>query len=131
MRRLRYGHMLRRGPPRRRRAPGGSAGGAQRRGGAWGGRPGGGEGPSFGCGGAVFRARKAAADAWALGEALQAAGGDVAAALEQWERRQLAVGRRVFQRTRDAGERSQFENTWPVGAPLPFGLYETGDSELP
>lgn len=74
---------------------------------------------------------KAAADAWALGEALQAAGGDVAAALEHWERRQLAVGRRVFQRTRDAGERSQFENTWPVGAPLPFGLYETGDSELP
>jgi len=73
---------------------------------------------------------KAAADAWALGEALRAAGGDVPEALARWERRQLALGRRAFRRTRDAGERSQFQNAWPVGAPLPFGLYETGDSEL-
>ena len=74
---------------------------------------------------------KAAADAWALAEALETAGGDVVVALERWERRQLAVGRRVLNRTREAGERSQFRNAWPVCAPLPFGLYETGDSELP
>jgi 2,6-dihydroxypyridine 3-monooxygenase len=74
---------------------------------------------------------KAAADAWALAEALETAGGDVVVALERWERRQLAVGRRVLNRTREAGERSQFRNAWPVGAPLPFGSTRRGTASCP
>jgi 2-polyprenyl-6-methoxyphenol hydroxylase-like FAD-dependent oxidoreductase len=53
---------------------------------------------------------KAAADAWALAEALAATHGDVEAALPRWERRQLAVGRAVLERTRRNGDKSQFED---------------------
>jgi len=74
---------------------------------------------------------KAAEDAWKLGEAVQQTGGDVVAALEAWEPGQLKLGRQVLARTRDAGRRSQFEGTWRVGEPLPFGLYEVGDSSMP
>jgi 2,6-dihydroxypyridine 3-monooxygenase len=70
---------------------------------------------------------KAAADAWALAQALEAARGDVAAALPGWERQQLAVGRAVLERTRRNGTKSQFEGTWRPGDPeLVFGLYEPG-----
>ncbi len=70
---------------------------------------------------------KAAADAWALAEALEAAGGDIAAALPQWERQQLAVGRAVLERARRNGNKSQFEGVWRPGDPdLVFGLYEPG-----
>jgi len=70
---------------------------------------------------------KAAADAWALAEALAASGGDLAAALPRWERQQLAVGRAVLQRTRRNGDRSQFEGSWRPGDPeLVFGLYGPG-----
>jgi len=70
---------------------------------------------------------KAAADAWALGEALAEAHGDVEAALPRWERRQLAVGRAVLERSRRNGDKSQFEGTWRPGDPeLVFGLYEPG-----
>jgi 2,6-dihydroxypyridine 3-monooxygenase len=70
---------------------------------------------------------KAAADAWALAEALAATQGDLRAALPRWERRQLAVGRAVLERTRRNGNKSQFENTWRPGDPeLIFGLYEPG-----
>jgi 2,6-dihydroxypyridine 3-monooxygenase len=70
---------------------------------------------------------KAAADAWALAEALAASGGDLQAALPRWERQQLAVGRAVLQRTRRNGDRSQFEGTWRPGDPeLAFGLYGPG-----
>jgi 2,6-dihydroxypyridine 3-monooxygenase len=70
---------------------------------------------------------KAAADAWALAEALAATQGDLRAALSRWERRQLAVGRAVLERTRRNGNKSQFENTWRPGDPeLIFGLYEPG-----
>jgi 2,6-dihydroxypyridine 3-monooxygenase len=74
---------------------------------------------------------KAADDAWRLGEAVAAAKGDVEAALRAWEPRQLALGRSAMRRTREAGQRSQFSNTWRTGDPLPFGLYEQGDSALP
>ena len=74
---------------------------------------------------------KAAEDAWKLGEAVREASGDVTAALEAWEPGQLELGRRVLARTRDAGRRSQFEGGWQVGDPLPFGLYEVGDSAMP
>jgi 2,6-dihydroxypyridine 3-monooxygenase len=70
---------------------------------------------------------KAAADAWALAEALEASRGDIAAALPGWERQQLAVGRAVLERTRRNGTKSQFEGTWRPGDPeLVFGLYEPG-----
>jgi 2,6-dihydroxypyridine 3-monooxygenase len=70
---------------------------------------------------------KAAADAWALAEALAATGGDVEAALPPWERRQLAVGRAVLERARRNGDRSQFHGTWRPGDPeLVFGLYGPG-----
>jgi 2,6-dihydroxypyridine 3-monooxygenase len=70
---------------------------------------------------------KAAADAWALAEALAATGGDVEAALPRWERRQLAVGRAVLERARRNGDKSQFHGTWRPGDPeLVFGLYGPG-----
>ncbi len=70
---------------------------------------------------------KAAADAWALTEALAAAGGDVVAALPRWEREQLAVGRAVLARTRRNGEKSQVTCTWrPDDPELVYGLYEPG-----
>lgn len=74
---------------------------------------------------------KAAEDAWKLGEAVRKMGGNVVAALKRWEPGQLELGRQVLARTRDAGRRSQFEGTWQIGDPLPFGLYETGDSAMP
>jgi 2,6-dihydroxypyridine 3-monooxygenase len=70
---------------------------------------------------------KAAADAWALAEALAATQGDIGAALPRWERQQLAVGRAVLERARRNGNRSQFEGTWRPGDPkLVFGLYGPG-----
>jgi 2,6-dihydroxypyridine 3-monooxygenase len=70
---------------------------------------------------------KAAADAWALAEALAATRGDLDTALPRWERHQLVVGRAVLQRTRRNGDRSQFEGGWRPGDPeLVFGLYEPG-----
>lgn len=74
---------------------------------------------------------KAAEDAFKLGEAVRAADGDVVAALKEWEPGQLELGRVTLARTRDAGQRSQFEGTWRVGDPLPYGLYEVGDSSMP
>jgi 2,6-dihydroxypyridine 3-monooxygenase len=70
---------------------------------------------------------KAAGDAWALAEALEAARGDVETALPDWERRQLALGRAVLERTRRNGDKSQFDNAWRPGDPeLAFGLHEAG-----
>jgi 2,6-dihydroxypyridine 3-monooxygenase len=70
---------------------------------------------------------KAAADAWALGEAMVDAGGDVVEALRRWEPGQLALGAQVLARARDIGNRSQFEGTFTPGDPtLIFGLYEPG-----
>jgi 2,6-dihydroxypyridine 3-monooxygenase len=51
-------------------------------------------------------------------------------ALTTWEARQLGLARRVLARTREAGDRSQFAGSWQVGDPLPFGLYEVGDSVI-
>ncbi len=71
---------------------------------------------------------KAAEDAWQLAEAVKACAGNVVAALQQWEPNQLALGRMVLARAREAGNRLQFEGTWRIGDPLPFGLYTVGDS---
>lgn len=71
---------------------------------------------------------KAAEDGWQLADAVKASGGDIVAALKRWEPCQLALGRQVLVRTREAGNRSQFEGTWRAGDPLPFGLYRVSDS---
>jgi 2,6-dihydroxypyridine 3-monooxygenase len=71
---------------------------------------------------------KAAEDAWQLARALAADPGDIDRVLATWETRQLELGRQVSARTCEAGHRSQFAGTWQVGEPLPFGLYEVGDS---
>jgi 2,6-dihydroxypyridine 3-monooxygenase len=79
---------------------------------------------------AAVGSAKAAEDAWRLGVALEACERDVAAALERWEPGQLALGRGALARTRRAGERAQHTGEWRVGEPLPWGLYEVGDSAL-
>jgi 2,6-dihydroxypyridine 3-monooxygenase len=70
---------------------------------------------------------KAAENAWALGEAMRASGGDVVEALRTWEPPQLALGKALVERSREAGERLQ-SGHWKVGEPLAFGLYRSGDS---
>jgi 2,6-dihydroxypyridine 3-monooxygenase len=74
---------------------------------------------------------KAAEEAYLLGEALCAHPGDVSAALAAFEPLQARLGHSLLQRARRAGMRAQLENDWPVGEPLPFGLYRTGDSLFP
>jgi 2,6-dihydroxypyridine 3-monooxygenase len=70
---------------------------------------------------------KAADDAWALADALDDHGGDVTAALAAWEEERLAVGRRLLERCRDIGRRSQVDNTWdPADPTLIFGLHGPG-----
>jgi 2,6-dihydroxypyridine 3-monooxygenase len=74
---------------------------------------------------------KAAEDAWQLARALRSVtSGDVDRALAAWAAAQLRLGRQAAARTSAAGNRAQFEGTWQVGEPLPFGLYEVGDSAL-
>jgi 2,6-dihydroxypyridine 3-monooxygenase len=72
---------------------------------------------------------KGADDVWALADALQRSGGDVAEALRRWEPARLELGRALLARTRDLGEGAQFRNDWVPGDPaLTFGLREPGDS---
>lgn len=89
-------------------------------------------------GDAPFRARphaaagtaKAAEDAYRLAVALKTHRGDVVRALQDWEATQLALGRAVVERARQAGERLQ-HGRWQVGEPVPFGLYKVSDSAMP
>ncbi|HVB74556.1 MAG TPA: FAD binding domain-containing protein [Ktedonobacteraceae bacterium] len=74
---------------------------------------------------------KAAEDAWKLSEAVRETGGDVVAALRRWEPGQMELSKAVLARTREAGQRLQFEGSWQVGEQLPFGLYAVGDSVMP
>ncbi|MEM6527234.1 MAG: FAD-dependent monooxygenase [Chloroflexota bacterium] len=73
---------------------------------------------------------KATEDGWQLAVALKETGGDVPKALELWNARQVKMGQGILERSREAGRRFQVEGTWKVGDPLPFGLYEIGDSEM-
>jgi 2,6-dihydroxypyridine 3-monooxygenase len=69
---------------------------------------------------------KAAADAWALADAL-GRGGRVEEALELWEPGRLALGRQLLERTRRIGTRSQVTGDWRPGDPdLIFGLHGPG-----
>jgi 2,6-dihydroxypyridine 3-monooxygenase len=71
---------------------------------------------------------KAAEDGWALAEELTAAGGDIPAALDAWERRQLKLGQTLLARTREIGDSSQFHGTFRPGDPnLIFGLHGPGN----
>jgi 2,6-dihydroxypyridine 3-monooxygenase len=70
---------------------------------------------------------KAAEDGSRLARALSA-GDELETALAAWESRQLMLGRSLLARTRDVGQRSQFEGSWSIGDELPFGLYRDGDS---
>jgi 2,6-dihydroxypyridine 3-monooxygenase len=75
---------------------------------------------------------KAAADARALAEAIEAAAGAVPAALRAWEPGQLALGRSASARTREVGERSQVTGSFRPGDPdVAFGLFEPKDANYP
>ncbi|MDT7738942.1 MAG: 2,6-dihydroxypyridine 3-monooxygenase [Mycobacterium sp.] len=75
---------------------------------------------------------KAADDAWQLGKALlNTTGRQIPVRLKGWEAQQLLTARRAMQRARAAGRSVQFEGTWRVGDPSPFGLHAAGDSALP
>jgi 2,6-dihydroxypyridine 3-monooxygenase len=73
---------------------------------------------------------KAAEDAWTLAAAIADGAEDVQAALRRWESAQIRVATSAMRRAREAGARSQFDNSWRIGDPLPFGLHEAGDSLL-
>ena len=69
---------------------------------------------------------KAAADAWALAEALSE-NDDLPAALAKWESGQLGVGKQLLDRTRQIGRRSQVDGSWVAGDPeFIFGLHGPG-----
>jgi 2,6-dihydroxypyridine 3-monooxygenase len=75
---------------------------------------------------------RAADDAWQLGNALlHTTGRQIPVRLKGWEGQQLPAARRAMQRARAAGRSVQFEGSWQVGDPSPFGLYVAGDSALP
>ena len=66
---------------------------------------------------------KAAADAWALADAL-AAHDDVEKALAAWEPGQLALGQQLVARSAAMGDRAQLHGNWdPADPALHFGLY--------
>ena len=70
---------------------------------------------------------KAAADGWALAEALEKYE-DMDDALEAWQASQLAVAKNLLERTRRVGSKSQFLNTWDSRDPeVIFGLHEPGN----
>jgi 2,6-dihydroxypyridine 3-monooxygenase len=71
---------------------------------------------------------KAADDAWTLAAALDSRT-TIEEALAGWESTQLALGRKLLDRTRRVGRRSQVDNSWTPGDPeLNFGLHAPGDS---
>jgi 2,6-dihydroxypyridine 3-monooxygenase len=93
-------------------------------------------GPSCLLGDAAFAVRphaaagtaKAAEDAWRLRDSLAAHPHDLPTALRQWEVSQLDLGRRLLERTRAIGRRSQVDCNWRAGDPdLIFGLHGPGD----
>ncbi len=70
---------------------------------------------------------KAAADGWELAAQLAAHHGAIDPALQEWERRQLLLGRELLRRNREIGEASQLRGTFRPGDPaLIFGLYGPG-----
>lgn len=74
---------------------------------------------------------KAAADGWALAEALDTHQ-SVTDALEAWQQSQLCRAKELLDRTRRVGAKSQFLNTWdPADPELVFGLDQPGAPAIP
>jgi hypothetical protein len=74
---------------------------------------------------------KAAADGWALAEALDTHQ-SVTDALEAWQQSQLRRAKELLDRTRRVGAKSQFLNTWdPADPELVFGLDQPGAPAIP
>jgi 2,6-dihydroxypyridine 3-monooxygenase len=70
---------------------------------------------------------KAAADGWALAEALEKHD-SVSLALEAYQNSQLALAKNLLERTRRVGAKSQFLNTWdPRDPEVIFGLHSPGN----
>ena len=70
---------------------------------------------------------KAAADGWALAEALEKHD-SVSLALEAYQDSQLALAKNLLERTRRVGAKSQFLNTWdPRDPEVIFGLHSPGN----
>ncbi len=70
---------------------------------------------------------KAAADGWELAAQIAAHPDDLDAALAEWERRQLDLGRALLARNREIGDASQRRGTFRPGDPaLVFGLRGPG-----
>ncbi|MGI9493559.1 MAG: FAD-dependent monooxygenase [Geminicoccaceae bacterium] len=71
---------------------------------------------------------KAAEDGWVLASSLAEAG-TIEAALSAWERKQVALGQNLVERTRHIGRRSQVDNSWVPGDPeFLFGLHRAGET---
>jgi len=70
---------------------------------------------------------KAAEDSWTLAQTLRTRDVEVVEALGHWEVGQIALGRQLVARSRNAGERLQHDR-WSVGEPPPVGLYRIGDT---
>ena len=67
---------------------------------------------------------KAAADAWALADAMRSTDGDVVAALEKWEPGRLELGRSLVERVGRMGRHYQVDSDAdPADPDLRFGLY--------
>ena len=70
---------------------------------------------------------KAAADGWALAEALEKHEA-LDDALDAWQFSQLALAKNLLERTRRGGSKSQFLNTWDSRDPeVIFGLHQPGN----
>jgi len=70
---------------------------------------------------------KAAADGWALADALEKHV-TLQDALEAWQFSQLALAKNLLERTRRVGSKSQFLNTWDPSDPeVIFGLNQPGN----
>lgn len=67
---------------------------------------------------------KAAADAWALADAMRSTDGDVVTALEKWEPGRLELGRSLLKRVDEIGRHYQVDSDAdPADPTLRFGLY--------
>jgi 2,6-dihydroxypyridine 3-monooxygenase len=67
---------------------------------------------------------KAAADGWALADAMRSTDGDVLTALEKWEPGRLELGRSLVKRVSAMGRHYQVDSDAdPTDRSLRFGLY--------
>ena len=72
---------------------------------------------------------KAVEDGRQLGIAMLNSITHITSALQMWGEKQSILGHELVGRNRDVGGKLQ-GGTWPVGAPLAFGLYAQGDGEM-